>query len=319
MTDRKGAASGPGRPGLPRADPGNCPGAAGPRIRRPAFGGADARGDRAGPGRGSRPGWSSERRGRGRRGRAAARLHDRFLRRQSALVPRRRHRRAGGQRHGQRPGDDGRATPALSLAYVIEEGLPIEELRQVHRCRSPGRPFARACGSSPATPRSSTAGRPTGSSSTPPASGWWPGGVDLWADRAVAGDVLVLSGPIGLHGVAIMSVREGLDFEVEIASDTQPLNGLVAVIVASLPGGPRPARPYSRGRGIGAQRDRLRLRCGHRPSRGDDPDPRSRFTPPARCSAWTRSTSPTRASWWPWCRLPRSCRSGSDAGRSRRG
>ncbi len=46
---------------------------------------------------------------------------------------------------------------------------------------------------------------------------------------------MILSGPIGLHGVAIMSVREGLEFEVEIASDTQALNGLVAAIVAVEP------------------------------------------------------------------------------------
>jgi len=60
-------------------------------------------------------------------------------------------------------------------------------------------------------------------------------GVTVGADRAAAGDAVLLSGPIGLHGVAIMSVREGLDFEVEIASDTQPLNGLVAAIVAACP------------------------------------------------------------------------------------
>ena len=48
--------------------------------------------------------------------------------------------------------------------------------------------------------------------------------------------MLLLSGPIGLHGVAIMSVREGLEFEAEIASDTQALNGLVAAMLAVEPG-----------------------------------------------------------------------------------
>ena len=46
---------------------------------------------------------------------------------------------------------------------------------------------------------------------------------------------VILSGPIGLHGVAIMSVREGLEFEVEITSDTQALNGLVAAMLAVEP------------------------------------------------------------------------------------
>ena len=58
-----------------------------------------------------------------------------------------------------------------------------------------------------------------------------PAGVAPAADRARPGDVVIVSGPIGLHGVAIMSVREGLEFEVEIASDTQALNGLVAAIL----------------------------------------------------------------------------------------
>jgi hydrogenase expression/formation protein HypE len=60
-------------------------------------------------------------------------------------------------------------------------------------------------------------------------------GVSVGADRAAAGDAVILSGPIGLHGVAVMSVREGLGFEVEIASDTQPLHRLVAAIVAACP------------------------------------------------------------------------------------
>ncbi len=60
-------------------------------------------------------------------------------------------------------------------------------------------------------------------------------GVAPAADRAQPGDVVILSGPIGLHGVAIMSVREGLEFEVEIQSDTQSLAGLVAAMTAVEP------------------------------------------------------------------------------------
>jgi hydrogenase expression/formation protein HypE len=62
-----------------------------------------------------------------------------------------------------------------------------------------------------------------------------PDGVAPSADRARLGDAILLSGPIGLHGVAVMSVREGLEFEVEIASDTRPLNGLVAALLAAVP------------------------------------------------------------------------------------
>lgn len=49
--------------------------------------------------------------------------------------------------------------------------------------------------------------------------------------RAQAGDKIIISGPIAVHGIAIMSVREGLEFETEIASDTASLNGLVQDIL----------------------------------------------------------------------------------------
>jgi hydrogenase expression/formation protein HypE len=63
-----------------------------------------------------------------------------------------------------------------------------------------------------------------------------PDGVELGADRARPGDVVLVSGSIGLHGVTIMTQREGLQFESEIASDTQALNGLVAAMLAVEPG-----------------------------------------------------------------------------------
>ncbi|HMJ05544.1 MAG TPA: hydrogenase expression/formation protein HypE [Chthoniobacterales bacterium] len=50
--------------------------------------------------------------------------------------------------------------------------------------------------------------------------------------RAQIGDQIILSGAMAVHGIAIMSVREGLEFESEIASDTAPLNGLVEALFA---------------------------------------------------------------------------------------
>jgi hydrogenase expression/formation protein HypE len=123
---------------------------------------------------------------------------------------------------------------ALSLAYVIEEGLPIEDLRRITEsvARAAGRAGVRiVTGDTKVVGRGAadrlfvnTAGI-----------GLVAAGVAVGADRAAAGDAVILSGPIGLHGVAIMSVREGLDFEVEIASDTQPLHSLVAAIVDACP------------------------------------------------------------------------------------
>ena len=123
---------------------------------------------------------------------------------------------------------------AISLAYVIEEGLPFEELRAV--TASAAHAAARA-GAPIVTGDTKVVGRGAADRLfvNTAGIGLVPDGVAPAADRARPGDVVILSGPIGLHGVAIMSVREGLEFEVEIELDTQPLGGLVAALVAAVP------------------------------------------------------------------------------------
>jgi hydrogenase expression/formation protein HypE len=124
---------------------------------------------------------------------------------------------------------------AISLAYVIEEGLPLEELAAI--TASAARAAARA-GARIVTGDTKVVGRGAADRLFVNTAGIGvvPDGVAPSADRARPGDAIILSGPIGLHGVAIMSVREGLEFEVEIASDTQALNGLVAAMLAVEPG-----------------------------------------------------------------------------------
>jgi len=127
------------------------------------------------------------------------------------------------------------ATPAaISLAYVVEEGLPLEELRVI--TMSAAAAAARA-GARIVTGDTKVVGRGAADRLFVNTSGIGlvPDGVAPSADRALPDDVIILSGEIGLHGVAIMSVREGLEFEVEIASDTQALNGLVAAITGVEP------------------------------------------------------------------------------------
>ena len=46
---------------------------------------------------------------------------------------------------------------------------------------------------------------------------------------------MIVSGPIGLHGIAVLSVRQGLQFGTELRSDTAPLNGLVQADAGRLP------------------------------------------------------------------------------------
>jgi hydrogenase expression/formation protein HypE len=52
--------------------------------------------------------------------------------------------------------------------------------------------------------------------------------------RAQAGDAILVSGTIGDHGMAIMSVREGLEFESQIRSDCAALNGLIADVLQAV-------------------------------------------------------------------------------------
>jgi len=62
-----------------------------------------------------------------------------------------------------------------------------------------------------------------------------PLGVHIAAARAQPGDRILVNGFIGDHGVAILAARDDLELEVPIASDTQPLNGLVKALLAACP------------------------------------------------------------------------------------
>jgi hydrogenase expression/formation protein HypE len=57
-------------------------------------------------------------------------------------------------------------------------------------------------------------------------------GIDIRPERAIPGDVVIVSGAIGVHGVAIMSVREGLEFGSELVTDSAALTPLVQAMLA---------------------------------------------------------------------------------------
>ncbi|MDQ1644120.1 MAG: hydrogenase expression/formation protein HypE [Cryptosporangiaceae bacterium] len=60
-----------------------------------------------------------------------------------------------------------------------------------------------------------------------------PAGVDIGPRRAEVGDAVLVSGDIGVHGIAVMSCREGLEFGTTVESDTAALHGLVADMLAT--------------------------------------------------------------------------------------
>ncbi|MFF0448799.1 hydrogenase expression/formation protein HypE [Streptomyces sp. NPDC004609] len=124
------------------------------------------------------------------------------------------------------------ARPAhLSCAFILEEGVELEVVAEVARAVGAA---AAAAGVQIVTGDTKVveAGHGDGVYVTTSGLGLVPAGVDIGPQRARPGDVVIVSGPIGMHGIAIMSVREGLEFGVDVVSDTAPLHGLVAAMLA---------------------------------------------------------------------------------------
>ncbi|MFI7117426.1 hydrogenase expression/formation protein HypE [Amycolatopsis sp. NPDC049868] len=119
---------------------------------------------------------------------------------------------------------------ALSLAYIIEEGFPIADLRRITRSAAAA---AAAAGVRIVTGDTKVVGRGAadGLYVTTTGIGFRTGEARPCATGGRAGDVVLLSGPIGLHGTAILSAREELGFEPEISSDSRPLHRLVAAMI----------------------------------------------------------------------------------------
>lgn len=123
---------------------------------------------------------------------------------------------------------------AMSTGFVLEEGL---ELDLLHRVASAMGAAALAAGVRLVTGDTKVVeqGHGDGMYVNTAGFGLVPDGVDIRPGRARPDDVVIVSGPIGLHGIAVLSVREGLEFGTELRSDTAALNGLVAaMLVASL-------------------------------------------------------------------------------------
>jgi hydrogenase expression/formation protein HypE len=119
----------------------------------------------------------------------------------------------------------------LAAAFVLEEGFALAELAEVVRRMADA---ARAAGVRVVAGDTKVVERSRGDGChiTTSGIGAVPDGVGPAPDRARPGDAVILSGTIGDHGMAVMSVREGLEFETVIESDTAPLHGLVRDILS---------------------------------------------------------------------------------------
>jgi hydrogenase expression/formation protein HypE len=120
----------------------------------------------------------------------------------------------------------------LSAGFIVEEGTPIQDFWRIIQSM---RQAADAAGVQLVTGDTKVVDRGKADKIFINTSGVGvvPEGVNIHPARAAAGDKILLSGPIAVHGIAIMSVREGLEFETEISSDTTSLADLVQTILAA--------------------------------------------------------------------------------------
>jgi hydrogenase expression/formation protein HypE len=123
---------------------------------------------------------------------------------------------------------------ALSAAFILEEGLPLDRLQRLAAslaaaCRAAGVPLV--SGDTKVVNR----GQGDGVYITTAGIGLVQPGSGVAPQRARPGDAVLVSGSLGDHGVAVLSVRAGLAFETAITSDSAPLHTLVAALLAAAP------------------------------------------------------------------------------------
>lgn len=134
----------------------------------------------------------------------------------------------------------------IAAGFVIEEGFPLADLKRIAESMGEA---ARECGVAIVAGDTKVVERDKadGVFITTTGIGEVPDGLDLGAHNIRAGDRVILSGPIGDHGIAILSKRENLAFEAPVRSDTAPLHGLVSAILAAAPTGIHAMRDATRG------------------------------------------------------------------------
>jgi hydrogenase expression/formation protein HypE len=118
----------------------------------------------------------------------------------------------------------------LSAGFILEEGLALEELRRVVASM---REAARECGVALVTGDTKVVdrGKADGLFINTTGAGRVPEHLSIHPRRVRPGDAVLVSGDVGRHGIAVLSVREGIAFETEVQSDCAPLTPLVAAVL----------------------------------------------------------------------------------------
>ncbi len=134
----------------------------------------------------------------------------------------------------------------LSAGFILEEGFAVEDLRRIVAS------MATAAGAADVSivtgdTKVVERGKADGCYITTAGVGLIESPLALSISAAKPGDAVIVSGPIGEHGVTVMLARGELDIEADVISDTAPLHGLVAALLDALPGQVRTLRDATRG------------------------------------------------------------------------
>ena len=123
---------------------------------------------------------------------------------------------------------------ALALSFVLEEGLAMDELRQIVADAA----AAAARASAPVVTGDTKVverGAADGCYITSSGVGWMLPGLELGAEQVRPGDAVLVSGTLGDHGIAVMMARGDLALASAVESDTAPLWGLAEALLAAVP------------------------------------------------------------------------------------
>ena len=134
----------------------------------------------------------------------------------------------------------------LSCGFILEEGFPVADLERIAASMAAA---ARAAGVSIVTGDTKVVqkGKADGCFINTAGVGVLERPLELGAHRCRPGDAILVSGPIGDHGVTVMLARGDLEIESDVVSDTAPLHELVAALLNAVPEGVRAMRDATRG------------------------------------------------------------------------
>ncbi|HZS22725.1 MAG TPA: hydrogenase expression/formation protein HypE [Pseudonocardiaceae bacterium] len=139
------------------------------------------------------------------------------------------------------------ARPAhLSAGFILEEGFPVEDLRRIVQSMAAA---AAAAGVSIVTGDTKVVqrGKADGCYINTAGVGLIPDGLTLGVSTARPGDVVIVSGPVGDHGITVMLERGELDLDAELVSDTAPVHELVRGLLDAVGPDVRAMRDATRG------------------------------------------------------------------------